>query len=271
MTSGEEGRRMETGRTSFLTATRDTTTCCTRTRIMPRNDYITRLIQRHAPGARTILELGSGTGMHAGLLADRGFSVHGIERSAVMFERSLAVAQRVNVGAGRCRLEFTAADIRTVRLDRQFDTVASLFHVVSYQTSNADAIATLTGDRPPSSEARRGVHLRHLVRSRRAGAATRGPCETSERRALGLDAHRRAHPALQREYRGRDLSTVCKIACRRPNGRTYGNPLDAVFLHAGIELLAARSGFELRHAESWMTGAPIHQGAWSICVVLQAQ
>jgi protein-L-isoaspartate O-methyltransferase len=46
------------------------------------------------PQARTVLELGSGTGRHGGLLAAMGFDVFGIERS---FE---LIAQAANSGNG---------------------------------------------------------------------------------------------------------------------------------------------------------------------------
>ena len=40
-------------------------------------DYVAGLIQRFNPNAHSILELGSGTGIHAALLAEKGFTVHG--------------------------------------------------------------------------------------------------------------------------------------------------------------------------------------------------
>ena len=47
-------------------------------------EYVARTIRSIVPGARSILELGSGTGRHGRLLAAMGFNVHGIERSAEM-------------------------------------------------------------------------------------------------------------------------------------------------------------------------------------------
>ena len=51
-------------------------------------DYVAGLIRRFHPEARSILELGSGTGIHASLLAKKGFTVHGVERSPEMLARS---------------------------------------------------------------------------------------------------------------------------------------------------------------------------------------
>ena len=47
-------------------------------------DYIDRLLQRHGVSGKDLLEFGSGTGKHGRLLAERGYRVTGIERSAEM-------------------------------------------------------------------------------------------------------------------------------------------------------------------------------------------
>lgn len=43
--------------------------------------YVLRLIQAHAPAAKTIFKLGCGTGMHAVLLDREEYSICGIDRS----------------------------------------------------------------------------------------------------------------------------------------------------------------------------------------------
>ena len=102
--------------------------------------FIQRLIQNHAPQAKSILEFGCGTGHHAYLLANDGYFVHGIDQSSEMLERanSRIVESPQSVGD---RLSFSQGDIREIRLNRQFDVITSLFHVVSYQTTNQDLMA----------------------------------------------------------------------------------------------------------------------------------
>ena len=89
--------------------------------------YIERLLKRHGIVQGSLLELGSGTGKHGRLLAEAGYLVHGIERSSEM----VALAEQGN--GFSCEL----GDICTVQLGRRFDAVLSLFHVISYQTTNA--------------------------------------------------------------------------------------------------------------------------------------
>jgi SAM-dependent methyltransferase len=98
--------------------------------------YVRSLIQRHHPQAKTVLDLGCGTGRHAALLAGMGYSLTGVDRS----EEMLAVARSqaaANVDA-KSIPEFAQGDIRSVRLGKTFDVVISLFHVMCYQITNAD-------------------------------------------------------------------------------------------------------------------------------------
>lgn len=99
--------------------------------------YVHKLIQSYAPGAKSILELGCGTGAHAAFFASEGYSVHGVEISRDMLKQAesrLTVMLPEQVS----RLKFSLGDIRTVRIDHKFDAVMALFHVISYQTTNDD-------------------------------------------------------------------------------------------------------------------------------------
>lgn len=104
--------------------------------------YVHELIQRYAPGAVDILELGCGTGAHAACLAGEGYNIHGIDRSEAMLQAAEQRKTRLNKDV-RQHLRFSQGDIRMIRLDEHFDAVISLFHVISYQITNADILATL--------------------------------------------------------------------------------------------------------------------------------
>ena len=98
-------------------------------------NYIAALARKFRPAAMSLLDLGCGTGKHAALLQDAGFSVQGVDMSPTMLEQA-----RKHFPA----LDFHHGDARTVRLGETFDIVTSLFHVASYQTSDADLAAYLT-------------------------------------------------------------------------------------------------------------------------------
>ena len=99
-------------------------------------EYITRVIRGHSPSAQTILELGSGTGIHGRLLANKGFHVHGIERSPDMVGRAQSVkpSSADDIGSFHCEV----GDICTTQIGRTFDAVIALFHVISYQATDQE-------------------------------------------------------------------------------------------------------------------------------------
>jgi predicted TPR repeat methyltransferase len=51
-------------------------------------EFVSSIIRRHAPGARTVLDLGCGTGIHACTLAQKGYQVTGLDRSADMLAKA---------------------------------------------------------------------------------------------------------------------------------------------------------------------------------------
>jgi SAM-dependent methyltransferase len=105
-------------------------------------EYVQSLVARHRPAAKSLLDLGCGTGRHARLFARKGYAVTGVDRSEEMLATAKASSSRASSqgdGDGAAlQPEFLEGDLRQVRLNRQFDVVVSLFHVMSYQTSNAD-------------------------------------------------------------------------------------------------------------------------------------
>lgn len=91
--------------------------------------YVHDLLQHHRPGSSEILELGCGSGRHALELSRHGYRITGIDRSPAMIAEARKRAPN---------LSFQQGDLRDCRLPRKFDVVLALFHVMSYQVSNAD-------------------------------------------------------------------------------------------------------------------------------------
>jgi SAM-dependent methyltransferase len=106
-------------------------------------DYVDALIQRYLPGAQSLLDLGCGTGRHAIRFTEKGYGVVGVDRSPEMIAKARDHRKQL-LPPIRERLTFEQADIRDLRLGRQFDAVVALFHVISYQISNDDLIAAFT-------------------------------------------------------------------------------------------------------------------------------
>jgi SAM-dependent methyltransferase len=104
--------------------------------------YVADIIRRHAPRAKSLMEIGCGTGAHAVELARLGFDVAGVDMSEGMLDAADARRSSLDPRLA-AKMEFAHGDARTVRLGRKFDAVISLFHVMSYQTSNEDLAAAV--------------------------------------------------------------------------------------------------------------------------------
>jgi SAM-dependent methyltransferase len=91
-------------------------------------NYVVQLIKANHNTATQILELGCGTGNHAAILCKEKYSVTGLERSAEMVE--LAKQKKIE------NFEPIVADITNFSVNNKFDVAVSLFHVISYLTSN---------------------------------------------------------------------------------------------------------------------------------------
>lgn len=111
--------------------------------------YVHEVIQQHAPGARSMLNLGCGTGRHDFELAKIGYDITGVDMSVEMLATAKSQLTTHNShpttdcsSSGSC--SFQRGDIRSVRLNRKFDAVISLFHVMSYQVTNEDLQAAFS-------------------------------------------------------------------------------------------------------------------------------
>jgi len=100
--------------------------------------YVDSLIRHQLPHARTLLNMGCGTGRHDQEFARSGYQVTGIDLSAEM----IAIANQR--AANNSSLTFLQADIRNAALGKTFDVVVSLFHVMSYQVNNHDLAAAIS-------------------------------------------------------------------------------------------------------------------------------
>jgi len=102
-------------------------------------EFIHNLVETYTTEAKSILDLGCGTGYHAALLAQKGYSVHGVDLSAEMLEQAKTRIEGETVPSS---LSFSQGDICEIRLNCQFDVILALFHVVNYQATNQNLLAT---------------------------------------------------------------------------------------------------------------------------------
>ena len=89
-----------------------------------------KLLENNIKGKK-LLELGCGTGKHAKILSEFGYKILGIEKSIQMINS----AEKIK------NFECRQGDITKIKLREKFDSVISLFHVISYQASNESILS----------------------------------------------------------------------------------------------------------------------------------
>lgn len=231
-------------------------------------EFVANVLAREAPLAVRVLDMGCGTGVHADLLTRSGYSVHGIDRSPGMIEiaqaRLLAQGERV----GCPPLSFGVADVRTYRGAETFDAVISLFHVLSYQTSNDDLMAMLQ------------TAAHHL---RPDGILLcdfwYGPAVLSEQPSVRVKRCEGADIAITRiaEPRLNVRDSVCDISYTLYLEDTKAATISRITeLHSmryiflpELDLMARASGLSLKSSFEWLSGDTPGGKSWSVCAVLQ--
>ncbi len=106
-------------------------------------DFILSVFRKNGCFPKTLLDLGCGTGSHALEMQRRGVAVSGVDMSESMLEmgQAMLALEAPQPGLGLPRLSL--GDARSARLNEKFDAVTSLFHVMSYQNTEEDALAEL--------------------------------------------------------------------------------------------------------------------------------
>jgi SAM-dependent methyltransferase len=104
---------------------------------------VVALAEQYSPAARSLLDVGCGTGAHLSHLAKRYLRVAGVDASAAMLEEARASFPAI---------AFHEGDMRTFSLPDRFDVVTCLFSAVGYMTTEPDldvAVANMAAHLAP--------------------------------------------------------------------------------------------------------------------------
>jgi len=88
-------------------------------------------IKQNKQNAKSILELGCGTGNYSNLFEKKGFNIHSVDISKSMID----IAKKKYSAK---KIKFICKDLRKLNLSKKFDVVIALFDILSFQTSNSD-------------------------------------------------------------------------------------------------------------------------------------
>ena len=230
-------------------------------------DYVARLITRYHPQARSILDLGCGTGRHDFCLAQTGYRVTGVDVSEQMLHRARQRLSELDQTESSLaeRLEFRQGDIRELDLGKRFDVVISLFHVLSYQITNSDVNRTF------------GTASRHL----HAGGLFvfdfwYGPAVLTDRPAVrvkrleseSMQVTRIAEPAMHARENIVDVHYHVLIQDRASGQAENLQECHRMryFSEPEIQSFLSQHPFEILEASEFMTGNPLDFHTWNACV-----
>ncbi len=227
-------------------------------------DYLDALIREHRLGSKSILELGSGTGKHALLLSNKGYDLVGVDFSESMVD--LANERLAKENTGDRNIRFLVGDAREIKLATKFDVVLSLFHVVSYMTTNSDILKMFQ------------AVSRHLDKDGififdcwygPAVLKKKPEKRTKELENVFLKLKRFAMPhhdvnenVVDVKY---DILLQDKIL-----GESFSfdetHKMRYLF-KPELEVLLGLCGMELLKAEEWLTGKELSQDSWGACFI----
>ena len=95
--------------------------------------YIDSIIKKFHPGSSSILDVGCGTGLHDIELSKFGYTMTGIDISCDMIDVAKSNLQKTSQ-----KIDFIHDPNQKFYQNEKFDVIVSLFHVMSYQTTQVE-------------------------------------------------------------------------------------------------------------------------------------
>jgi SAM-dependent methyltransferase len=228
-------------------------------------EYVASRLRGANPQIRSILELGSGTGRHGRLLAAMGFDVRGVEKSSEMALNARSVEPKADEpGSFKCEV----GDLRVIRMGRTFDAVVSLFHVISYQTTDDDLTAAF---RTAAEHLELGGLFLFDVWHGPAVLATPPSVRTKEAANQRFHVKRVARPEIALnsatvkvfyEFECEDVEARNRVQFNEEHVMRYLFPEE-------VGRFASTAGFTLIKTEEFLTARPPSAETWGVAYLLR--
>jgi SAM-dependent methyltransferase len=230
--------------------------------------FILDILKKHGCAPATLLDLGCGTGRHALELTRRGIEVTGVDLSATMLELGRSSLKALPPAGFPVALpELLQGDARNVRLGKKFAACSSLFHVMSYQNTEEDALALFASAREHLAPGGlfffdfwHGPGVLRALPERRE--RTLEDASTRVRR-LAEPEHRLSDNVVVVNYTVsiRDLTSGAAMELREAHSMRY-------WFLPELRFLAQQAGFRILQTGGWMHENPPSLddwNAWMLC------
>ncbi len=221
--------------------------------------FVRAVIGRHAPGARTLLDLGCGSARHAVEFAKAGMSVTGVDISDGMIARAQD-RLREQPAEIRQRIDLAIGDAARYRPAQVFDAVVALFHVVDYQTTDEALAGIFATARRALAD--HGVFVFDFWHGP-AVLAQRPQRRQKRVESDGLIVTRTAEPVLDEGRNIVDVRYTLTVESRGGAAEEIRECHAMRYLFpAEIAQFAAAAGFDIVESGAWL-GGPLSERTWS--------
>lgn len=225
--------------------------------------YIDSLIKSSKANSKSLLDMGCGTGKHASLLCDKGYIVHGIDLS----EDMLKIA-KTRISGKEDKLSFSHSNIQELSLNKKFDVVVSLFHVMSYQNSNDELIKAFEVAKNHLND--EGVFIFDFW----YGPAVLTDLPTTRVKRLeneSIKVTRLAEPVLHANENIVDVNYDVFIEDRKTKEIVEKKELHKMryFFDTELELICKQVGFKLEKKYEWMSSKNPNFNSWNVVWVIK--
>lgn len=221
--------------------------------------YTIQKLKAYSPKAQTILEFGSGTGIHGLLLQKEGFAVLGLEKSPEMVNEARAKG-----------FSSIVADICRFELNAHYDAVIALFHVISYLTDNKDLIDTFKN---AANHLNVGGIFLFDVWYTPAVYKLKAQPRIKRMKNKDLSVIRIAEPQIDINKNQVNVKYTILATDLQTNEVSELEEMHPMrhFSIPEIELLAEIAGFKLLKAEEFLSGQEPSELSWGVCFILKKE
>ncbi|MDB5037069.1 MAG: Methyltransferase type 12 [Bacteriovoracaceae bacterium] len=225
------------------------------------------ILERHSSLGQ-LLELGCGTGRHAFHLADLRLRILGVDFSKDMLMQANELLSKASPKI-QDLVRFEHGDIRSFRTKQTFDSIVSLFHVMSYQTTNQDLEKSFETARTHLKKG--GIFLFDCWY---------GPAVLTEKPSVRvrnleneiIKVTRIAEPHLDENKNTVEVNYTLFIENKKTNLVTelHEKHLMRYLFLPEIEAFAKAAGFEIIESKEWLKDAPPSTKTWGVYFACRA-
>lgn len=224
-------------------------------------NYVDSVIKEYKPDTKKILDFGCGSGNHGIPLSKLGYKVTGVDISKVMVDMGNKRKKEANI-------KFIQGDMREIDLDKKFDTVVSLFNVISYMKNYDNLIKVLNNAKK---------HLKKdglFIFDTWYGPAVLNTMPEDRYRKIkdhGSVFQRFAKPVVIPNINTVEVKYDISITDEE-TGDIKKEPIKEIhrlryYFKPEMEYILNNNGFELVECEEWLTGNEPGLNTWGVCFI----